>query len=384
MIQESVFELIKLSIWDVGNPDVDFTTFEKMKNQAIVALPGSVLHRLNLPKELKQDWEIAVLQQISRNAQYNYTQSNLPITVPYVILKGTAASQYYPIPKLRTLGDIDIMPVREFFEQACNELLHSGWIEITSQGHQDRGRHRVFTNNRFIVEVHAFFASMNDPAKAKALDDMIVNHITDNHVLPDLINGLVLIDHINQHLEEGLGLRHIIDWMMFVNNCVTDEKWNLFEPLVDKTGLKILAIVTTRMCEKYLGLSPHKWSSQADEHLCDDLMNYLLECGDFGRNLKKNSDMMSVSRIIKLRNPVHAIKYLQNKGLQDLNDSIIPFLKPFAWVWESYQLLKDTPNFIKNYPRAKKINQMFDALEVKRSGDGLVYYENGEYLKHRT
>ena len=43
-------------------------------------------------------------------------------------------------------------------------------------------------------------------------------------VLHTLLNGLVLIFHIDQHLRSGLGLRQIIDWMMYVHKP-TAEEW---------------------------------------------------------------------------------------------------------------------------------------------------------------
>ena len=46
-----------------------------------------------------------------------------------------------------------------------------------------------------------------------------------------------------------------------------------------------------------------------------------------------------------------------------------------------YQYLKDTPQYRNGYKQAKKLSAMFNALGVKRNGDGLVYYVNGEYIK---
>ena len=59
--------------------------------------------------ELRRMWQAAVLQVLTFNAQCDYTEARLPVSVPYVILKGTSAAQYYPSPQLRTMGDIDIM-----------------------------------------------------------------------------------------------------------------------------------------------------------------------------------------------------------------------------------------------------------------------------------
>ena len=105
-------------------------------------------------------------------------------------------------------------------------------------------------------------------------------------MFPPLENGLVLLEHINQHLEEGLGLRQILDWALYVDKALDDDAWEYtFAPVVRRLGLERLAITVTRMCQLYLGLrSDITWCASADEKVCDSLMNYIMEQGNFGRN----------------------------------------------------------------------------------------------------
>lgn len=379
-MQDNVFELIKLALWGEGNPTVDSSTYEEMKSQAIAALPAPVLSSLNLPQELIKEWRKTIYQQIVYYENYIHIQKQLPIDVPYVILKGSSAAQYYPHPEYRAMGDIDIITRREDYEFSCEELLNNVWHETTSGVDLERGRHRSFERNGIIVEVHAFFSSMNDVKKAEAFDELIIRNITEGHILPDLINGLVLIEHINQHMEEGIGLRQIVDWMMFVNQCLTDDKWTEFESIATQTGLKELTIVTTRMCELFLGLPSHKWCMNADEKLCRDLMNYIMKCGDFGRK-KNQKDTLYVSRLYQLRHPIMVIKDLQHKGCQNPSIAKSRILKPFAWIIEGYQRIWKTPNILGKYRNARRINGLFKSLGISRRTDGLTFYENGQYYK---
>ncbi len=376
-----LFEMIKLSLWGNGNPTITVSLFNEMKLHAISALPGSVLSSLDVPPELEKPWKENILHQIAFNAYYLFTQTHLPVRVPYVILKGTAAAQYYPYPEYRIQGDIDIMTKREDFEHACLELKENGWEETTNGQDFERGRHRTFQKGNVIVENHAFFASMNDPIKAKIFDDLIIDNITEKHVLPDIINGLVLIDHINQHLEEGLGLRQIIDWMMFADKCLKDDlEWYQFKEIAEKTGLMTLAITVTRMCEIYLGLPVHKWCACANEKLCHMLMNYILNCGNFG-NKRDETEKLAIGRMNRLRHPVKTIKELQRLGKENWTAGGKPFLCCFAWVWQGFYFLKNTPQYKEGYKQARHLSVMFDALGVKRIDNGLAYYINGEYVK---
>ncbi len=382
MKRNNVFELIKLSLWGKGNPTVDLAVFQEMKKQAIVALPGQMLPFLGLTPELMKEWRSIIFQQVTYFTYYEYVQSHLPIDMPYVILKGTSAAQYYPWPEYRTMGDIDIITRREDYGSVCEAMMKNAWRETTSEMDQKRGRHRTFEKKGVVVEIHAFFASMNDVDKAKAFDDLVISNITDNHVLPDLINGLVLIDHVNQHMEEGIGLRQIIDWMMFVDRCLTDEKWDEFEKMVSQTGLKELAVTTTRMCEIYLGLQAHKWSIGAREKLCGELMEYVMKCGNFGADIDQ-TDSLYITGLYQLRHPIKTFKDLQKKGCENPTITKNPILKPFAWILEAGRNVRKTPNLLQKFHKARKTNSLFRSLGVCRSTDGLVFYENGRYFKQK-
>lgn len=370
-----------LSIWDNKQQvSVDWDTYNELKSQTLVSLLIPYSSFLDISAEIKKDLTQYALQQISYNMKYKYEQSKLNISVPYTILKGTAVAQYYPYPEYRTMGDIDVMTYREDYICACNELIENKWKEITNANDLKRGRHRAFAKEGIVVEIHAFFASMNDPEKAETLDDLIVENITDNHILPDMINGLVLIDHINQHMEEGIGLRQIIDWMMFVHKCLPDDKWPEFESIAQKTGLETLAITTTRMCEMYLGLPSHKWCAKANERLCQKLMDYVMKCGNFGMK-KDQEEAIAVSRTGRLRHPHRVICELQKRGVKNWKFAQNPLLMPFAWLWQGIQFIKDTPRFIQGYFISKDCHSMFKKLGVKREENGLVYYVDGKYIK---
>ena len=215
----------------------------------------------------------------------------------------------------------------------------------------------------------------------KTFDDLILENITENHILPDMINGLVLIDHVNQHLEEGIGLRQIIDWMMFVDKCLkNDTDWYRFKELAEKTGLMTLSVTTTRMCEIYLGLSEHEWCSHSDEKLCRSLMDYVMKSGNFG-NKKEKTEKLAIERMGRLRHPFEAVKELQKLGRENWKLGNKPVLRRFAWMWQGIHFLKETPQYKEGYKEAKRLSAMFDALGVKRIEDGLVYYIDGEYVR---
>lgn len=383
MNKEEFFNLIKLSIWGNCTAAVDRDIYEEMKQQAIASLPAACMPLLELPSELETEWKKNILLCLSLNTQINYIQSNLPISVPYVILKGTSAAKYYPHPEYRAMGDIDLMTRREDFDTACKQLVDAGY-HIEKTIYKEIG----LIKNGVHIDLHRQYASLNNPDHVRFLDDLIISNINSTHVLPDLINGLTLLDHINQHLEGGLGLRQIIDWMMFVDKCLSDEKWSEFYELINKVGLEKLAVVCTRMCEMYLGLPKRKWCADADKDLCEQLMDYVLSCGNFGE--KKRTNKSISENAFAYASTVRAgFKLLQRQGLTNWKAAKkYRTLRPMAWV---YQLFRYASRGLKRenalskikeeYVAARKRNIMFKALGVKTAAKGIVVLKDGKYVK---
>ena len=382
-MQKEILEIIKQTFWGNDTIEVSQETYNELINHAIVALPASIMSRLNLTDELRQQWNNSILMHVSFYAKCGYAQTHLPITVPYVILKGTAAAQYYPHPEFRTMGDIDIMTRREDFDQAYQELLDNGYKVC-----KELDREISFSKNGIIVELHRYFASLTDVSQARYMDELILNNITSSHVLPDMINGLVLLEHIDQHLENGLGLRQIIDWMMFVDKCLSDEKWNDFKKHAQAVGLETLAIVTTRMCEIYLGLPERKWCESGDKVLCKQLMDYIMACGDFG-NIRANNISVAENVFYAGTSPRRLFSLLQKRGEKNWTSARKhAVLKPFAWLYQAFRYLfmgvsagTDISDTLDEYKAAKRRNEMFKALGVRQASNGLVVYKNEKYVK---
>ncbi len=383
MSNEKLMGLIRLSLWGSGSSAANRELFEEMKRHTIAALPASCLPSLGLSDDLQEEWKTYILQQLASYAQCRYEQSILPISIPFVILKGTSAAKYYPYPDYRMMGDIDIMTRREDLDKAYHQLIDNGYIVI-----KELNREICLIKNGIGVELHRRFATLSDPEKAKYLDDLIIDNINPSHVLPDSINGLVILEHINQHMEGGIGFRQIIDWMMFVDKCLPDEKWPEFYPMAKEIGLEKLAIVTTRMCEIYLGLSNHAWCADADPAICEQLLNYISSCGNFG-NKKTSDTAISENAFAFASTPKMAFKLLQKQGLSNWKATqTYAILRPFAWIYQAFRyavkgLKRDraVSRIRTEYSAAMKRNAMFSALGIKTMAKGDIVYKNGQYIK---
>ena len=385
--------ILKHALWNTGAvPAIEIKQdiYEEMCNHKIASLAIPILDDLVLPQELLEKWEKNAAKQFFCYTRYLHEELNLPVSVPFVILKGTAAAQYYPYPEYRTMGDIDIMTSHENYSIACGMLLENGYTEITDFLDKEHVRHRQFRKNTITIEVHQFYAVSNDLNETRFLDELIISHITDTHILPDLINGLTLLEHINNHMEGGLGLRQIIDWMMFVDRCLPDEKWTEFKLLLEKTDLEKLALITTRMCEIYLGLPERQWCSAADPDICEELWKYVLTCGNFGRK-QSMDEAASTIFLSGMETFKGTIRTLRKRGIVHWKAAQkYSFLQSIAWL---YQLLRffilgfrrkqPIRKLIIEYKNSRYRNALFDSLGVARAYKGIAIYKDGIYTKNK-
>ena len=283
----------------------------------------------------------------TRFIQYCYAENELvellsSHSIPTVIVKGTSAAIYYPIPSARTFGDIDFIVPPQYFSTATNLLEASGYIKKSKL--EDEDRHIRYSKDGYHFELHHRF-SYSDLDTERYIQDGIKNrvqaHIDDHEfpMLPPLANGLALLAHMRSHLKSGLGLRQVIDWMMYVDSVLDDEFWySTFKPAVDELGLSTLAITATAMCQNYLGLTPRAWCSEADGELVDQLLEAILTSGNFGIKKGTGNNVETVTAAMKSRGVFY---YLQLAG--EHNWTLYHrhhFLKPFCWLYQLFRYIR--------------------------------------------
>lgn len=299
--------------------------------------------------------------------------------IPCAVAKGAAAALYYPQPSNRLIGDIDLLIKPEDFEKACQLVAQDA--EFLGQTE----RHAEYKKDNVTIEIHRTFSSLHDPQKRDLSDRRIFGAIETAdavclddysfYSLPKVEHGLVLLEHISIHLEDGLGLRQILDWMMFAGQVLDDRFWHAeFAPLLRELGLETLAITVTRMCQMYLGLSTDlRWCADADESLCQYFMEYVFNQGNFGRKLQQGTNR-AVTVIGATRSPVTFFRLLQREGCRNWKAvSRFPILRPLAWLYQLFRYIirglrtKNPFAFLRSATeRSKTQGDFLEALGVHR------------------
>lgn len=349
--QQELLYFLRASFFAQMDLDMDCGNWNAvMEEAALQAVAGFVFPVL--PPEQKIKWYSQDSLQKTSFIRILHEQENLwdmfqAADIPIVILKGTSAAQYYPEPYRRSMGDVGFLVPHRLYEKAKELMVSNGYSY--EYGDNEKSRHIGFRKNGVLFELHRSFSSFDrdiEPFVLEGFDRREIHSICGKEfpTFPDPINGIVFLEHIRQHMfEEGVGLRHIIDWMMFVHAYLTPEKWeNEFKPLADLAGFTCFSKVLTLMCKMYIGLpDPVPWCENADPSAASELMEFVLNSGNFGHKAQKAAEQRQVEVVSRNIRRKGLFRYLQEIG--ELRWSLLekhPHLRPFAWMYQSGRILK--------------------------------------------
>lgn len=335
--QACLLELIKASFFDVSPVIPEDTKWdlvlEAAKSQCIVPLIESHISSAN-----KEEWLNISYQSKANFMRMIYEQNSLVSLfkdnkIPFVILKGTAAAIYYPNPSLRTFGDIDLYVSEEYLNSAKNLLEEKGYLFVKT----DESEY-IYEKNGVSFELHIKITGKYykdvEHLILSGLNSAVVYRINNYRFpgLPSYENGISLLGHIMHHLKTyGIGLRQIIDWMLYVHKELDDSAWsNHFRPLAQEAGLEKLAITVTYMCKKWLGLPDDiTWCNSADDEVADQLIVRILNDGNFGRDRSPYENIR-----ISIKND-GLFTHLQSSGVANWRlAQKYAIFKPLAWLYQ--------------------------------------------------
>lgn len=275
------------------------------------------------------EWRKLSTSIIATNMQVSYEHTELhdlltAHSIPYVILKGVASAAYYPNPILRTMGDVDFLIHPSDIPLVASVLESIGFEKAA--GEDDDGIHIAFHRDASTWEMHR---SINGIPAGKSgelikcyLSDIIetaVDYDEGNGVIripDDFHHGLVLLLHTASHLtSEGVGLRHLCDWAVFVNHFNASQFTELFEDKLKVCGLWRFAQLLSLTSVQYLKLPYQSWMGEADDDLLEQLITDIMDGGNFGH---KDEDRY------------RQIKYISNRGAHTVDEK-----NPVLQLWDT-------------------------------------------------
>lgn len=218
-----------------------------------------------LSKEQKLEWIGYVLNGYEARNQHQLTVVDelqkrwAEDGLRMMVMKGQAMGTYYPNPKHRCPGDIDCY----LFEGYTNgNESAKAWADKVDEGWY---KHSVISYKGEIIENHQYFVHTREGKKSKQLNQTLVDalKVKDLDRLPEMeallpppmFNAVFLTYHAMAHfLEEGLRLKQILDWSLFLKRDADKVDWKEFFSICDKFHFRRFADVMNDIANNHLGI----------------------------------------------------------------------------------------------------------------------------------
>lgn len=183
-------------------------------------------------KRMQRQYSLTLYNSINiRNRYKRIAEALTSADVSFIQVKGLHIATLYPVPELRTMGDIDLLVHQEDFEKVADIFLGFGFQYGKKTEHEI-----TFYNNSLYYEIHELM--INDPMAPDELRKKFYNDYW-NHldvgyslkkggekVLDWSFYFLFLLQHMRQHiLWEGIGFRQFMDLAIVINNVLLDWKY---------------------------------------------------------------------------------------------------------------------------------------------------------------
>ena len=175
-----------------------------------------------------------------------------------MIFKGQANAIIYPKPDYRSPGDIDCYLFNDY--SRGNEVAKGNGATV------DEGwyKHSQILYKGELFENHRYFVHTRDGKRGKQLEKELEEVLNmdssgflhySSHVLIPPYQWVAMFQtyHACAHfLSEGLRLKQVLDWAMFLEKHQNDVDWKSYYEFCDRNHLRKFADAMTSICVEYL------------------------------------------------------------------------------------------------------------------------------------
>lgn len=291
--------------------------------------------------------------------------------IDHILMKGYVLREDYPIPELRTFGDIDIVIRPQDRRKSHDRMLALGyhvetdWEPVFSYA----GDHELYELHTEIMEV-----DVSSKAGCRAYFQQMWQHTRQvtphGYRFTPEYHFLYMLTHIAKHIRgAGAGARMYLDVAAFLRHHETEVDWSWVLDQLKLLKLYDFACVVLTAVETWFGIPSPIPCKLAEPGVMADFCTFTMEAGVFG-HVGREDGLVSlkaerlphdqVSRIgtvfHRLFPPAETIEnrytYLQTK----------PWLLPAAWI---HRLVKTRGTWAQHTREVRSILQT-DPHEVTR------------------
>ncbi|MBR7179899.1 MAG: nucleotidyltransferase family protein [Oscillospiraceae bacterium] len=271
----------------------------------------------------------------------NFSQTLSEQQIDHIIMKGFVLREFYPVPELRTFGDIDLV-IRPEDRGRCHALMQQLGFQVKT----DWEPVYSYLKDSEFYEIHTELleTDVSEKADYRSYFRDLWAHVTEvgehrYQFVPEY-HFLYMLVHIAKHVTgSGAGLRMYLDVAVFMRHYADSLDWERISRELEKLKLAVFANTVLTLVQEAFGINSPMELRPIPEQTLDSFLEFTVDGGIFGRNsrdsgvnsLKDESrssgEISRAGTIVRrlfpsARSIQSRYTYLQDK----------PWLLPAAWV----------------------------------------------------
>lgn len=364
LAQRQFLELLRAGLWgepantDLFHGDVDWKAILRIaKEQTVRVIVAEGIE--TLPQEMWPPSEATLHLMMMRvktlqmhhvlNSTLNQIVNALNAEgIHSVLLKGQGAAQNYRKPESRMCGDIDLYIGLDNYKRAC-EIVENLNTEDPKRGVECE-HHMHIGLNGVEIEIHRYADMMPNKRHNSKFQKWTKENLdtrfgtdtlrtwdndgTDISLADPTYDAFIILHHAVRHMTtEGVGLRQICDWTMFlhknhqhINTKELNKRLKEFNMDAIWQEFGLIAINCLGLPAEELPLAPSSLTSQKTERL----LYHIFQSGNFGRySTEPKVNTESLPYLIKKWH--HFL--IQSRRHFKLFDLFPKYVAQYIWQW---------------------------------------------------
>ena len=274
----------------------DIQTVSSLVLDGIGMLPHSIL-QISFDKKMMLFAKMQRMEQINTLHRCVIVKIDKALKaegIQAVFMKGQTVALRYPNPLHRTPGDIDFVVSLKDFDRTMAVMEKIGKVDH-GLVHEHHGMAWV---DGVTIEPHYKVHNYQRPSTDQAMQEMFSSVFPSKLSYADIdgyevpvfsptIESVFLTSHMVNHVyEEGLGLRQVIDYAMFLHHCADKIDWLQHHEYLHQMRMERAWRIFTCICVDYLGMSlPSQVESfsHQEKMWAEKMMTDIMRVGNFGR-----------------------------------------------------------------------------------------------------
>ncbi len=294
-VEKLLIKYLKSSL-DKSFAVVDEVSPFQMEEVIKESIMQSVLTNISevIPNEFQKKYSLQILNLYMNNVaviNHHFVVGKLLDinNIDYCVLKGFSSAMYYENPEKRVMGDIDILVNYSDVEKVDKILIKEGYTKSVKNYKHDF--HSNYKKGKFVVEIHHLIGNVTE--NSMDLSELTKEILKFSRVVQcdygeirvpsPFYHIVIMLFHLYRHyLSSGIGLRHILDWTVFISSEDFQKTQYLFWEKCSEWKLSKFSKTLCQISVMYFGAPTYKEYGTIDNELCNLVMDEIFMKGNFG------------------------------------------------------------------------------------------------------